>query len=70
MGVTAKYCSDFENQTAGGAPNGNGDFTASGAITVDGAKAFSGTKSLHYKPGGKSQIKFTKQFPLAEEHGG
>jgi hypothetical protein len=69
QGVTAKYCSDFENQTAGGAPNGNGDFTSSGAITVDGSKAFSGTKSLHYKPGGKSQIKFTKQFPLNEENG-
>jgi hypothetical protein len=68
-GVTSKWCSDFEMQTAGGAPNGNGDFTVSGAVTIDGAKAFSGTKSLHYKPGGKSQIKFTKQFPMTEQHG-
>jgi hypothetical protein len=68
-GFTGKYCSDFENQTAGGAPNGNGDFSVSGAVTVDGAKAFSGTKSLHYKPGGKSQIVFTKQFPFNEQHG-
>jgi hypothetical protein len=69
QGVTAKFCSDFEMQTAGGAPNGNGDFSSSGAVTVDGAKGFSGTKSLHFKPGGKSQIKFTKQFPLNEEYG-
>jgi hypothetical protein len=67
-GVTgAKFCSDFEMGTAGSAPTG--DFTSSGAITIDGAKGFSGTKSLHYKPGGKSQIKFTKQFPMMEQHG-
>ena len=67
-GVTgAKFCSDFEMGTAGSAPTG--DFSVSGAVTIDGAKGFSGMKSLHYKPGGKSQIKFTKQFPMMEQHG-
>jgi hypothetical protein len=67
-GVTgAKFCSDFEMGAAGSAPTG--DFSVSGAVTIDGAKGFSGMKSLHYKPGGKSQIKFTKQFPMTEQHG-
>jgi hypothetical protein len=70
QGFTGKFCSDFEAQTAGGAPNGNGDYAVSGsAITVDDQKAFSGTKSVHFKPGGKNQLVFTKQFPFAEQYG-
>jgi hypothetical protein len=71
QGVTARFCSDFEQQIAGGAPSGNGDFTAdSTGITVDGTKGYSGTKSLHFKPtGNTAQLKFSKQFPFTEQHG-
>jgi hypothetical protein len=69
-GFTGKYCSDFENQPASGAPNGNGDFTVSGAAaSVDSTKSFSGTKSIHFKPGAKTQLVFTKQFPFNEQYG-
>ncbi len=67
VGVTAKFCDDFEKQT-GTVPVG--DFTVSGSgITVDGTKPFGGTKSLHFKPGTKAQLTFTKQFPFNDEHG-
>ena len=70
QGFVGKFCSDFEAQNAGGAPAGNGDFTVSGnSVTVDGARAFSGTRSLHFKPGGRTQLVFRKQFPFAEQHG-
>jgi hypothetical protein len=66
-GVTAKFCDDFEKQT-GTVPVG--DFTVSGSgITVDGTKPFGGTKSLHFKPGTRAQLTFTKQFPFNDEHG-
>ncbi len=70
QGFVGKFCSDFELQNAGAAPNGNGDFTVSGnSVTVDGAKGFSGTKSLRFRPGGKTQLVFRKQFPFNEQHG-
>ncbi len=66
-GVTAKFCDDFEKQT-GTTPVG--DFTVSGGgITVDTTKAFSGTKSLHWKPTTRNMLVFNKQFPLNDLHG-
>jgi len=66
-GVTAKFCDDFEKQM-GTVPVG--DFTVSGSgVTVDGTKPFGGAKSLHFKPGTRSQLVFTKQFPFNDEHG-
>jgi hypothetical protein len=69
-GANAKFCSDWEDQTAGAAPNGKGEFAVSGGgVTVDGAKGFSGTKSLHFKPSGTVHLNFTKQFPLQGQYG-
>jgi hypothetical protein len=67
VGVTAKFCDDFEKQTAA-APVG--PFTVSGAgITVDSTKSSSGTKSLHWLPGTRAQLVFTTQFPFNDLHG-
>jgi hypothetical protein len=59
MGVTSKFCSDFEDGMAGA------DRVSAG-IVVDATKAFSGTKSLHFKPtnNGPYFATFTKQFPF------
>jgi hypothetical protein len=46
-----------------------GAFTMGGGITVDATKAFSGTKSLHFKPTGTTHATFTKQFPMNDIHG-
>jgi hypothetical protein len=66
-GVTATFCDDFEMQADGTAPTG--DFDVKGNVTVDGAKGYSGTKSLHYKVPKPAKsianITFNKQFPLA-----
>jgi hypothetical protein len=69
MGVTAKFCDDWETQEVGKPPTG--EFTISGTgVTVDSAQKFSGTKSLHYKtPGAKVMLTFTKQLPIADLHG-
>jgi len=73
MGVTAKFCDDFEAQTTGASPKG--DFTVNakpGAMVVDTSKAYSGTKALHItsaKPGSTAFLEFTKQFPLNDFHG-
>ncbi|HEX2874553.1 MAG TPA: hypothetical protein VHP33_25040 [Polyangiaceae bacterium] len=73
MGVTSKFCDDFEAQAAGMPPKG--DFTVdakAGAVLVDTTKAYSGTKALHIttpKPGSTSFMKFTKQFPMNDFHG-
>jgi len=73
VGVTSKFCDDFEAQTTGALPKG--DFTVdakAGVIVVDASKAYSGTKALHItsaKPGSQSFLKFTKQFPMNDFHG-
>jgi hypothetical protein len=73
VGVTHKFCDDFEAQAAGMPPKG--DFTVdakAGAVLVDATKAYSGTKALHIttpKPGSTSFVKFTKQFPMNDFHG-
>jgi hypothetical protein len=73
VGVTSKFCDDFEAQAAGMPPQG--EFTVdakAGAVVVDTTKAYSGTKALHItttKPGSTSFVKFTKQFPMNDFHG-
>jgi hypothetical protein len=50
----AKVCLDFENQTVGAEPTGmfKVDKTGGATVTVDGSKAFSGTKSVVLKKAG------------------
>ena len=74
MGVTSKFCDDFEAQTTGMPPKG--DFSVSAktgaAMVVDTSKAYSGTKALHItspKPGAQAFLNFTKQFPMNDFHG-
>lgn len=73
VGVTSKFCDDFEAQAAGMPPKG--DFTVdakAGAVLVDTTKAYSGTKALHIttpKPGSTSFVKLTQQFPMNDFHG-
>ena len=63
-GVTnAKFCDDFEGMGMPGA------FTMGAGITIDGTKARSGTKALHFKVGGASFVTFTKQFPVNDLYG-
>jgi hypothetical protein len=73
MGVTSKFCDDFEAQATGMAPTGDFSVQAkAGAMVVDTSKAYSGTKALHItspKPGATSFLNFTKQFPLNDFHG-
>jgi hypothetical protein len=50
----AKFCEDFEGQTAGQAPTGmfKVESSGGGTITVDSTKAFSGKQSIVYKKAG------------------
>jgi hypothetical protein len=50
----AKVCLDFEDQMAGAEPTGmfKVDKTGGATVTVDGSKAFSGTKSVVLKKAG------------------
>jgi hypothetical protein len=70
MGVMAAFCDDFEGQTVGGAPKGDGFTTQGSAFAVEAGKAFSGTKSVHIhvpkgSGGPNTKMIFKKQFPLA-----
>ena len=73
VGLTAKFCDDFEAQTVGQAPQG--DFTVNakaGSLVVDTTRAYSGTKALHIssaKPGSTAFLEFSKQFPMNDFHG-
>jgi hypothetical protein len=73
VGVTSKFCDDFEMQTTGAAPKGDFSVDAkAGSMVVDTSKAYSGTQALHVtsaKPGSQSFLKFTKQFPMNDFHG-
>jgi hypothetical protein len=62
-GFQGKFCDDFEGAGMAGA------YTLGNNITVDGTRAFSGTKSVHFKPTGTSYMSFTKQFPYNDMHG-
>lgn len=72
-GVTAKFCDDFEAQTADMPPKGEFSIDAkAGQIVVDASKAYSGSKALHIKspkPGSQSFLNFSKQFPMNDFHG-
>lgn len=74
-GVMARYCDDWEKQTAGQAPAGDFEVSTAGnaSVVVDTAQHFSGTKSLHFRGMGgnsKAQLEFTEQFPIPNsQHG-
>ncbi|HXI54778.1 MAG TPA: hypothetical protein VNO55_01880 [Polyangia bacterium] len=73
QGVTAKFCDDWESQTAGAAPKGAFTVNAkgTGSVLVDTAQKFSGTKSLHIHStgGATAMVSFTQQFPFNAEFG-
>lgn len=73
QGVTAKFCDDWETQTAGAPPKGafTVDAKGNGSVMVDTAQKFSGTKSLHIHStgGATAMVSFTQQFPLKAEFG-
>jgi hypothetical protein len=67
-GFTGKFCDDFEGQMPGKAPSGA--FKVSGPVTVDGSKAYSGSKSIKItKPSPTGQLQFSQQFPMTDLHG-
>jgi hypothetical protein len=45
---TALFCDNFENYTAGTAPNGSWTVSSATQVTVDSVHTFSGTKSVHF----------------------
>jgi hypothetical protein len=70
MGVTSKFCDDFEMQAIGQKPTG--DFSVDDGIVVDTSKAYSGTKAIHLttaKPTDSTMLRFSKQFPMNDFHG-
>jgi len=73
QGVTAKFCDDWETQTAGAPPKGafTVDAKGTGSVVVDTAQKFSGTKSLHIHStgGATAMVSFSQQFPINAEFG-
>lgn len=70
MGVTSKFCDDFEMQATGQKPTG--DFSVDDGIVVDTSKAYSGTKAIHLttaKPTDSTMLRFSKQFPMNDFQG-
>jgi hypothetical protein len=70
QGVMAAFCDDFEGQTVGGAPKGDGFTTQGSAFAVETSKAYSGKNAVHIhvakgSGGPNTKMIFKKQFPLA-----